>query len=166
MSDSTKIIIHPPQDNTLSQNAKFARMFRELSSQFRELSDRNKRHVSIVSLLLTSPLSSDADYFLDVDYWLNEKTYDDLTDENYKWTLRRKHTPEIEEKTVLDGASLNCQIIRLPQGYNQWDAIILLNKAAEAIEKLDDAVILDIIHHSWIDDDGIDHPFIRIYYTK
>lgn len=65
-----------------------------------------------------------------------------------------------------DTASLNMLEYRLPQSDNQDNSILLIEKLADFLESHKIEQVLDLIYHDFIDDDGIEHPFVRIYYMS
>ena len=56
--------------------------------------------------------------------------------------------------------------VRLPQGHFQANSLLLLETTALAIEKLGSVYILDLVYHDYCDEDGINHPYVNVYFAR
>lgn len=106
---------------------------------------------------------------LSVSYWNKDK--DTLAFERERFEFRREHKVALPTKDVtcfpVESAisSLHMLEYRLPQNDSQADTILLVESLADYLEKNKIETICDLILHNQLDDDALDHPFIRVYYT-
>jgi hypothetical protein len=103
--------------------------------------------------------------------------FSDMTDEqiefrdnNIKWTKQEKISSETQEIEYIGGndsmSKLQGLLLRLPQGENQYDGILLTEKLASLIQGLGDVKVHDFVYHQFSDRDAIDHPYFTLYYSQ
>lgn len=79
--------------------------------------------------------------------------------------LKRAHPPQaIGSKVTEDTSSVSRKVIKLPQGRDQDDVVLLLERAAENLVAMGRVDVLDLLLETSVDDDGVDWPYLIVYY--
>ncbi len=55
---------------------------------------------------------------------------------------------------------------RLLQGDQQDDSIQLIERLADFLESQNIEQVLDLVYHNFMDNDALDHPFVRVYFKS
>lgn len=136
---------------------------KEAASKLTSISLEKDRTINILSLFLVSALTDDDKALLEINYWLNDKNYDKSLRESLEFNKEYKISNELSNMESFGTPSLTCQTFRLSQGDGQWDSIQLLEFTSKELLNTKTHSILDCIYHPYIDNDGIEHPYIRVY---
>lgn len=103
-----------------------------------------------------------------VGYWALDTEMIELAKENLSFRREYKLSDKVEEAVYTPGSDIPAQLrmleYRLPQGDNQSDAIALIESLADHLEEYHIEAVTDLILHSLLDKDALDHPFVRVYY--
>jgi len=86
--------------------------------------------------------------------------------------LRGKHVdtepvePIVFAENHHTGMVINSFVQRLPLHDEQGNAIKLLREAANTLERLGDIQVKDLILHDFLDEDGLEHPYVSVHYSS
>lgn len=64
------------------------------------------------------------------------------------------------------GLPLNAVTVRMPQGPGQFDNVLLIEAFAITLRELQGIQILDIVYHSYLDENVLQRPNITAYYSS
>lgn len=163
---SIKNISISPQDNAQPWSVDLlASMLRTTADKLKSESDSTNKRIDIGAMYLCTPLVDEDTYYLSIDYWFSDKSYMRQLQKSIELMDLSKISRDQLPISVI-GNGLRCMTLRLQPGEHQWDVIELLYYAAAEVKKLEHVTVLDFIYHSYIDNDAIDHPHIRMYYTE
>jgi hypothetical protein len=91
---------------------------------------------------------------------------------NNNLKLREKYNDSDVEPPIVfaeehhAGMHINSLVQRLPVHDEQGNAIRLLRETAATLERLGNIEVKDLILHNFLDDDGLEHPYISVYYSS
>lgn len=125
--------------------------------------------IYIHQLQLENPYTDDEQHGILCSYW--EKTEDsaqlDKSNIDYRGKFKIaakvdsiKYFPEDKKSPLM------LLEYRLPQDDSQNDTIKLIESLADYLEENRIEDILDLVFEDWLDDDAIQHPFVRVYYKN
>jgi hypothetical protein len=84
-------------------------------------------------------------------------------------TEGRREKPTKEVTFVVDPSlhpKLNGFTQRLSQGKEQSDPVKLIRSVADTIDAQTSVHILDVVYHDYMDEDGLNHPYMNVYFTS
>jgi hypothetical protein len=119
---------------------------------------------------LGDPYTNDDDRpFIECSYWLLNKREIERHLEAVEFRKEVKVTSELPTiKNIPENSNSPLHLLeyRLPQDDNQNDTIRLIESLADYLETHKIEKVLDIILKDRLDDDAIQHPFVRVYYLE
>lgn len=165
MTSIKNISISPSNKNQPWSPDVLVSMLRITAEKLKSESDFAGKRIDIGAMYLCTPLVDEDTHYISLDYWLSDKAYMKQLQKSIELTKSNKVSHDPPSITVI-GSTLKCMTLRLQSGEAQWDVVALLNYVASEVKKLKQVVILDLIYHPYIDNDAIDHPYVRLYYTE
>jgi hypothetical protein len=134
-----------------------------------ELDGATENDISIEHFYLISPYTDGDKPNIYCSFSAIPKDEIKLRDDNLK--LREKYVDATVNEPITfavphsPGLPINQFVQRMPLHEEQGNVIRLLRETAGTLQRLDITVVLDLVLHNFLDEDGLEHPYVSVYYS-
>lgn len=141
-------------------------LLREAAGKVAALGD-----VGLISFYLQTRYAEEDNEYIDMEFYTLRKSDVKLRKDSIRLMLDEKYP----SPSVFPQEAISHRTVELLEVWNSIDKqsidqvsniASLLDRAANELEKLGIIEVRDIIMHDCVDDDALNRPYIRIYYTK